>query len=93
MTAPRIEVELDRIGHNAQESSRAVARGVSVTGVTKATLGSPVGRVLLGAGAVALGDSRVEHIERLRADGIDASMALIRSAITSQVERVVAART
>ena len=50
-----------------------------------------LGRVLLAAGAVALGDSRIENIERLRADGIDAPIVLIRSPLPSEVERVVAA--
>ena len=93
MSSPRIEVELDRIGENAQELvRRAAARGVSVTAITKAMRGLPaLGRVYLAAGAVALGDSRVEHIERLRADGIDAPIVLIRSALVSEVERVVVA--
>jgi predicted amino acid racemase len=93
VSSPRIEVELDRIGENAQELiRRAATRGVSVTAITKAMRGLPaLGRVYLAAGAVALGDSRVEHIERLRADGIDAPIVLIRSALVSEVERVVVA--
>jgi ornithine racemase len=92
VSSPRIEVHLDRISENAQELvRRAAARGVSVTAITKAMRGLPaLGRVYLEAGAVALGDSRVEHIERLRADGIDAPIVLIRSALVSEVERVVA---
>ena len=93
VNAPRIEVDLDRIGQNARELvRRTAARGVSVTAVTKAMRGLPaLGRVLLAAGAVALGDSRIENIERLRADGIDAPIVLIRSPMPSQVARVVAA--
>ncbi|HEY3669996.1 MAG TPA: alanine racemase [Acidimicrobiia bacterium] len=93
MSSPRIDVDLDRIGQNAQELvRRAAARGVTVTAITKAMRGLPaLGRVVLEAGAVALGDSRVEHIERLRADGIDAPIVLIRSALVSEVDRVVVA--
>jgi predicted amino acid racemase len=93
VTSPRIEVDLDRIGENAHELvRRTAARGVTVTAITKALRGLPaLGRVLLGAGAVALGDSRVENIERLRADGIDAPIVLIRSPLPSEVARVVAA--
>jgi predicted amino acid racemase len=47
--------------------------------------------VLLEAGVAARGDSRVENVERLRADGIDAPIVLIRSALASEVARVVAA--
>jgi len=93
VSTPRIDVDLGRIGQNAQELvRRAAARGVSVTAITKAMRGLPaLGRVFLDAGAVALGDSRVEHVERLRADGIGAPIVLIRSAMASEVERVVAA--
>ena len=93
MSSPRIEVDLDRIGENAHELvRRTAARGVSVTAITKAMRGLPaLGRVLLDAGAVALGDSRIENIERLRADGIDAPTVLIRSPLPSEVARVVAA--
>jgi predicted amino acid racemase len=93
VSSPRIEVHLDRIGQNAHELvRRTAARGVSVTAITKAMRGLPaLGRVLLAAGAVALGDSRIENIERLRADGIAAPTVLIRSPLPSEVARVVAA--
>jgi ornithine racemase len=92
VSSPRIEVDLDLIGENAQELVRHTReRGVSVTAVTKAMRGLPaLGRVFLDAGAVALGDSRVEHIERLRAGGIEAPIVLIRTALASEVTRVVA---
>jgi predicted amino acid racemase len=45
--------------------------------------------VYLEAGATSLGDSRVANIERLRADGIDAPIVLLRSALVSEVDRVV----
>jgi predicted amino acid racemase len=93
VNSPRIEVDLDRIGQNAEELvRRAATRCVSVTAITKAMRGLPaLGRVCLEAGAVALGDSRVENIERLRAGGIDAPILLIRSPLPSEVTRVVAA--
>jgi predicted amino acid racemase len=93
VTSPRIEIDLDRIGRNAEALVRRCAeRGISVTAITKALRGLPaLGRVLLDAGAVALGDSRIDNIERLRAAGIDAPIVLIRSASPSEVERVVAA--
>ncbi|MCU1375091.1 MAG: hypothetical protein JWO68_2377, partial [Actinomycetia bacterium] len=66
-------------------------RGVAVTGVTKATLGSPeVARELVRAGVAGLGDSRIENLEALRAAGLTAPMTLIRSPMVSQVDRVVA---
>ncbi|MCU1352047.1 MAG: hypothetical protein JWM05_1256 [Acidimicrobiales bacterium] len=93
MTAPRLEIHLDRIHHNARTLvDRLAARGISVTGVTKGTLGSPeVAAELLRAGVSSLGESRIESIEALRATGLAAEMVLIRSPMCSQAARVVAA--
>ena len=92
MTAPRLEFRLDRIGHNARALvDRLELVGITVCGVTKATLGSPeVARVLLDAGVTSLGESRVENVERLRRAGITAQITLIRSPMLSQVDRIVA---
>lgn len=92
MNAPRLDIDLDRIGHNARSLvDRLVSRGIAVTGVTKAVLGSPeVARELLRAGVTTLGDSRIENIEAMRHAGIRAEMTLIRSPMLSQVDRVVA---
>ena len=91
MTAPRLEIDLDKIHHNARTLvERLAVRGISVTGVTKATLGSPeIARALLRAGVSALGDSRIENIEALRQACVPASMILIRSPMMSQADRVV----
>lgn len=92
MSAPRLEIHLDRIRHNARALVDQLAtRGVAVTGVTKATLGSPqVARELLRAGVSAIGDSRIENIEAMRRAGITGRMVLIRSPMLSQADRVVA---
>lgn len=91
MTTPRLEINLDKIEHNARTLvGRLAARGISVTGVTKATLGSPdIANALLRAGVGALGDSRIENIEAMRREHIAAPMVLIRSPMLSQVDRVV----
>ena len=92
MTAPRLEINLDKIGHNARTLVQRLARkGIAVTGVTKAFLGCPmIARAMLGAGIVTLGDARIENIEAMRRAGIVAKMVLIRSPMLSQVDRVVA---
>ena len=61
MSAPRLHVRLDRIRHNASTLVGRLARhGIDVTGVTKATLGSPeVATAMLEAGVTRLGDSRM----------------------------------
>lgn len=91
MTAPRLEIELDKIQHNTRVLvERLGARGISVTGVTKGTLGSPeIAGSFLQSGVSGLGDSRIENIEALRHAGIRAPITLIRSPMLSQVKRVV----
>ena len=92
MSAPRLEIDLDKIHHNALTLVRRLARhGISVSGVTKASLGSPqIARTLLHAGVCALGDSRIENIETMRAARVGAPMTLIRTPMLSQARRVVA---
>jgi predicted amino acid racemase len=92
MTGPRLEIDLDRIHHNAATLvARLGTLGIGVTGVTNPTLGSPeIARELLRAGVTAIGESRIENIEALRRAGLTAPMALIRSPLLSQADRVVA---
>lgn len=93
MSSPRLVIRLDRLGHNARSLvERLAARGISVTAVTKATLGSaPIASVLVAAGVAGLGESRIETIEALRQSNGSVPLTLIRSPLPSQVERVVAA--
>src|SRR4051794_29278806 len=92
MTAPRVEIDLAKLGHNARTLvDRLGPLGISVTGVTKAVLGLPeVAFALLASGVGGLGDSRVENLERMRAAGVPGPLTLIRSPMLSQVDRVVA---
>ncbi len=92
MTAPRLEIDLEKIHHNARTLvNRLRGRGISVTGVTKAVLGAPeIAAALIRAGVWALGDSRIENIRTLREARITAPIMLIRSPMLSQVEQVVA---
>ncbi len=91
MAAPRLEIDLDKIHHNAGTLVKRLARrGISVTGVTKVTLGSAeIAATLLRAGVKALGDSRIENIEAMRLAQVTAPMTLIRSPMLSQAKRVV----
>ncbi|WP_075186558.1 alanine/ornithine racemase family PLP-dependent enzyme [Teredinibacter haidensis] len=96
MAAPRLEIDLDKIYHNARELvMRFAEHGISVAGVTKAALGSvEMANTLLRAGVIALGDSRIENIKAMRLGGNDAlikqaTIILIRSPMLSQVAQVV----
>ena len=92
MSAPRLVVDLAKVEANTRHLVEQLRpRGISVTGVTKATLGSPeVGAAMLRGGARSLADSRIENLTRL-AEGAPASACrtLIRSPMISQVDQVV----
>ena len=91
MSGLRIEVDFDKIGENALRLVELAAdNGISITGVTKAMLGAPeLARALCAAGVSALGDSRIENLERMGEAGVDHPMLLLRAPMASQVERVV----
>lgn len=91
MTLPRLALNLEKIEHNARSLVTRLARsGITVTGVTKALLGEPnISAALLQCGVSGLGDSRVTNIERLRKAGIRSEIALIRTPMLSQVDRIV----
>lgn len=91
MSVPRLEIETGRIERNARHLVAVLGkRGISVTGVTKAGLGSAeVAGAMLRGGVTGLGDSRIENIEALQRSGVTASITLVRSPMLSQVDRVV----
>lgn len=95
MTAPRLDIDLDKIAANARALvDRLAVRGIGVTGVTKAALGSPgIAAAMRRGGVRGLGDSRIENIERMRDASITGPFTLIRSPMPSQVARVVATAT
>ncbi len=92
MTAPRVVIDLTKLADNARALVRRLAeRGISVVGVTKAVLGlAEVADVLVEAGVTAVGDSRLENLERMRRAAVDLPTMLIRSPMLSQVDAVVA---
>jgi len=87
-----LQIDLGKIYHNAQALvARLSERGISVTGVTKATLGLPeIADAWLRAGVSGLGDSRIENVNTLRRANVVAAVTLIRSPMLSQVDQVVA---
>lgn len=91
MPAPRIEIELGKLIHNARKLTALYgSRGIRVTAVTKGVCGSPrIASALLNSGIRSLGNSRIANIQKMREAGIDAQFILTRSPMPSQVERVV----
>ncbi len=93
MARPHLDIDLDKIEHNAR-AIVALCRqhGIEVVGVTKGVCGQPeVARAMLRGGVAAIGDSRLEHVQRMRAAGVEASYHLLRVAGLSDVDDVVAA--
>ncbi len=91
MSVPRIEIELDKLIHNARKLMALYgSKGIHVTAVTKGVCGSlRVASALLNNGIRSFGDSRIANIQKMREGGLDAQFILIRSPIPSEVERVV----
>lgn len=85
MSNPRLEVDLDKIFHKASTLvARLKTKGVSVTGVNKASLGAPE---MLRAGVISLGDLQIENIELTRRSAIAAQMRLMRSPMLRQIDQ------
>lgn len=92
MRAPRLEIHLEHLRHNASTLVDRLGRqGITVTAVSKATLGLPeLVRTWVAAGVQSIGESRIDTIEALSRSGIAVPMLLIRSPMLSEVDRVVA---
>ena len=91
MSTPRIEVDLSKIRHNTQTVvGRLKARGIGVTGVTKAVCGHPaIAQAMLDGGAMGLADLRLSNVQKLRKAGITCPVTLIRTPMLSQADQVV----
>jgi predicted amino acid racemase len=74
-----VTVDLGKITDNTRRV-RELLPGVEIVAVTKVTCGAPeVARAMLAGGATAIGDSRLENVERMRAAGIDVPFWLLRA--------------
>jgi predicted amino acid racemase len=91
MPAPRIEIELDKLAHNARKLTALYgSKGICVTAVTKGVCGSPrIANALLNSGIRSFGDSRIANIQKMREAGLEAQFILIRTPMPSEIEQVV----
>ncbi len=87
---PRIEITLSKIRHNARILSERYGRkGISLMGVSKATLGDPaIAKAMIQGGVRFIADSRIENIKRMKNAGILTQFVLLRTAL-SQAEAVI----
>ena len=91
MLTPRIEIDLEKITHNARALKDLYgSRGIDVTGVTKVVCGNPnIAKALVKSGIHTLADSRIENIRRMLNAGVQAQFLLSRTPGLSQAEVVV----
>ena len=91
MITPRIEMDLEKIAHNAKVLKELYgSRGIDIIGVTKVVCGNPyIAQALVKSGISMLADSRIENIKRMRNAGVEAQFLLLRTPSLSQVEAVV----
>ena len=91
MATPRIEINLEKIAHNAKTLKELYgSKGIDVIGVTKVVCGDPdIADVLVKSGISILADSRIENIRKMRNAGIQAEFLLLRTPFLSQAEAVV----
>lgn len=87
---PRIEIALSQIRHNARMLSEYYGqKGISLMGVSKATLGEPaIAQAMIQGGVKFIADSRLENIQKMKSEGISTRFVLLRTAL-SQAESVI----
>jgi predicted amino acid racemase len=89
LRGPAITVNLDHIEDNTRTLASRLP-GLSLVGVTKTTVGNhAIGEAMLRGGAMALGESRVGNLAKLRAAGIRAPLWLLRAPTPAQADEVV----
>ncbi len=87
---PRIEIALAQIQHNARRLSQLYGqKGISLMGVSKATLGDPtIAQAMIQGGVKFIADSRLENIQKMQCAGLAVKFVLLRTAL-SQAESVI----
>lgn len=88
---PRIEINLDKIQHNAIVLKQLCeAKGVEVTGVVKGVCADlQIVNTLIQAGITRLAVSKIIHLEKLKKANINATTILLRTPGMSEIPNVV----
>lgn len=91
MKAPRLEIKLNQLHHNAKKLIENLAlQGISITGVSKATMAMPeIVNIWINAGIHSIGESRIENIESINKVNNRVRTLLTRIPMLSQVDQVV----
>ena len=91
MKAPRLEIKLNQLQHNAKKLIENLAlQGISITGVSKATMAMPeIVNIWIDAGIHSIGESRIENIESINKVNNRVRTLLTRIPMLSQVDQIV----
>ncbi len=91
MPTPRIDINLNKIAHNAKAlSSLFQSKGINIIVVTKGVCAHPrIANILVKSGVKILADSRIANIKKMQEAGVKATFLLIRTPMISQAESVV----
>jgi len=91
MASPRIEINLEKIGHNAKVLKALYGKkGIEIAGVTKGVCGDPkIAHTLIHSGLNILADSRLSNLKKMQLAGVKARFMLLRAPLLSEVEAVV----
>jgi predicted amino acid racemase/arginase family enzyme len=88
---PYITIDLNKIEHNARTITTLCRKyGIEVCGVTKVTCGMPqVAKAMLRGQVACIGESRMQNIHRLKANGVSTEFTLLRIPPLSAAEDIV----
>ncbi len=91
MITPRIEINLDKIAHNARILKNLYSsKGIDIMCSTKVVCGdTKIAKVLIESGIETLADSRIFNIIKIHNAKINAQLVLLRTPLISQAELVV----
>ena len=91
MATPRLEINLDKIAHNAHLLTKLYgSKKVSICAVTKVVCGDLlIAQVLVSAGIEMIADSKVANLKKMRVGGINVTFLLIGTPLYSQAAEIV----
>ncbi len=91
MRTPRIEIDLKKITDNTRKTIELYrTKGIEVAGVLKGVAGDfECADAMVRGGVTMVCDSNVDHLLKLRQNGIAAQLMLIRTPALSEVDRVI----
>jgi predicted amino acid racemase len=93
MSHPYLTIDLDKIEHNARTIvGLCQTHNIEVVGVTKCSCGyPPIAQAMRRGGVIAIGESQLDNIKRLKNAGVEGPFMLLRLPSPAEADEVVAA--